>query len=81
MPIGLRKAAAKFQKLMHKILEDHPFIFVYLDIILANSICKRSHEWDLETIFKRLEDAGLIIIIKKSESLKSRSTSWDTSSA
>lgn len=70
MPFGLRNAAATFQRLMDKILEGLPFIFVYLDDILVSSVCEKSHERDLETVFKRLEEAGLVINIKKSEFFK-----------
>ena len=77
MPFGLRNAAATFQRLMDKILEGLPFIFVYLDNNLVSSVCEKSHEQEFETVFKRLEDAGLVINIKKSKFLKSRSTSQD----
>ena len=46
---------------MDKILEGLPLIFVYLDDILVSSVCKKSHKRDLETVFKRLEDASLVI--------------------
>ena len=37
---------------------------------LVSSACEMSHERDLETVFKRLEDADIAINIKKSELFK-----------
>lgn len=65
MPFGLRNAAQTFQRFMNKITSDLPFCFVYIDDILIASTSEDQHKTHLETLFKRLYDAGLEINISK----------------
>ena len=63
--MGLRNSAQSFQRMMDHILADIPDIFIYMDDILVYSRNQQSHMETLETIFKRLQDAGLALSLKK----------------
>ena len=63
--MGLRNSAQSFQRMMDHILADIPDIFIYMDDILVYSRSQQSHMKTLETIFKRLQDAGLALSLKK----------------
>ena len=65
MPFGLRNAAQTFQRLMHNVLQDLPFIFVYLDDILVASRSPEEHLHHLRALFNRLRDNSLIIKLEK----------------
>ena len=67
MPFGLRNAAQTFQRLMHSVLQDLPFLFVYLDDILVASTTEEEHLSHLRTLFTRLGRHGLIINPAKCE--------------
>ena len=43
MPFGLKNSAQAFQRLMDRVLQDLPFIFVYLDDILIASPSLAAH--------------------------------------
>ena len=60
MPFGLKNVAQTFQRLMDSVLQDLPFIFVYLDILIA-STSRAEHMSYLRTLFERLNQHGLII--------------------
>ena len=64
-PFGLKTAAQSFQRLMDEILADIPHVFVYLDDVLVASANHAEHHRDLERLFKRLQDSGLVINAKK----------------
>jgi uncharacterized protein YqgQ len=61
MPFGLTNAPATFQRLMDSILRDliGDFVQVYLDDIIIYSRTWEEHMEHIETIFQRLEKAGL----------------------
>ena len=61
MPFGLKNAAQAFQRLMHSVLRDLTFLFVYLDDILIASTSRAEHLLHLRTLFERLSQHGLII--------------------
>ena len=67
MPFGLRNAAQTFQRLMHSVLQDLPFLFVYLDDILVASTTEEEHLSHLRTLFTRLSQHGLIVNPAKCE--------------
>merc|ERR1712015_37960 len=60
-PFGLKNAAQAFQRLMHRILEDLPFVYVYMDDLLCASTSAYEHAQHLATLFDRLEAHGLIV--------------------
>ena len=64
-PFGLKTAAQSFQRLMDEILADIPHVFVYLDDVLVASATPAEHLRDLERLFKRLQENGLVINAKK----------------
>ena len=65
MPFGLCNAPAAFQRLMQRVLmglnpEESPnFLVVYLDDVLVFSETLEDHLRHLQTVIKRLEEAGL----------------------
>ena len=67
MPFGLKNAAQTFQRLMHSVLQDLPFLFVYLDDILVASTTEEEHLSHLRTLFTRLSQHGLIVNPAKCE--------------
>ena len=64
-PFGLKNAGQDFQRLMDKILGEIPHTFVYLDDILIASSSQEEHLQDLETVFRILEENGLVVNRKK----------------
>ncbi|GBN23680.1 Retrovirus-related Pol polyprotein from transposon 297, partial [Araneus ventricosus] len=64
MPFGLRNAAQTFQRFLDDILRDLN-CFAYLDDILIASIDHASHYRDLEQVFQRLNEKGLVLNIEK----------------
>ncbi|GBO30590.1 Retrovirus-related Pol polyprotein from transposon 297, partial [Araneus ventricosus] len=63
MPFGLRNAAQTFQRFLDDILRDLN-CFAYLGDILIASIDHASHYRDLEQVFQRLNEKGLVLNIK-----------------
>jgi len=61
MPFGLKNAAQRFQRLMDSVLQDRPFLFIYLDDILVASTSKADHLAHLWTLFEWLSQHGLIV--------------------
>ncbi|GBN39220.1 Transposon Tf2-6 polyprotein, partial [Araneus ventricosus] len=64
MPFGLRNAAQTFQRFLDDILRDLN-CFAFLDDILIASIDHASHYRDLEQVFQRLNEKGLVLNIEK----------------
>lgn len=67
MPFGLKNAAQAFQRLMDTTCNGLDCAFVYIDDILIASHDKASHLRDLEALFKRLSDQGLVVNPAKCE--------------
>lgn len=65
MPFGLTNAPKTWQRFIDEILDDLPFIFVYLDDILVFSKSEEEHLQHLQLVFQQLENAGLQINISK----------------
>src|SRR5215470_8795448 len=61
MGFGMRNASQTFQRFMDDLLRDLPFCFVFIDDILIASPDGDAHHSHLNTVFKRLNDAGLRI--------------------
>lgn len=66
MSFGLKKASSTFQRFIHKVLRDLPFIFPYLDDILQAFADEKQHENHLNLVFERLHKYGLRTNISKS---------------
>ena len=64
-PFGLRNAGQTFQRLMDQILQDLPFVFVYLDDILIASQSASEHREHLRQVFERLSENALIVSLEK----------------
>jgi hypothetical protein len=67
MGFGLRNASNTFQKMMDRVTNGLPFIFVYLDDIIVGSPDLASHQQHLQLLFQRLREFGLVINGKKCE--------------
>lgn len=65
MTFGLRNAAQTFQRLMHSIFRDLPFVFPYIDDLLIASKNVNEHLEHLKTVFQRMSEAGLVINLNK----------------
>ena len=62
MPYGLKNAAQCFQRNVHQLLYDMPFAhFLYMDDLIVGSKCKEYHFRDLQCLFQRLKDKGLLL--------------------
>ncbi|GBM36611.1 Retrovirus-related Pol polyprotein from transposon 17.6 [Araneus ventricosus] len=64
IPFDLRNAAQTFQRFLDDILRDLNCV-VYLDDILMASVDHASHYRDLERVFLRLNEKGLVLNIEK----------------
>jgi Reverse transcriptase (RNA-dependent DNA polymerase) len=61
MPFGLRNAGCTFQRLMDRALSGLPGCFWFLDDIITASPDMQQHKLDLQGLFQRLQDNGLVI--------------------
>ena len=59
VPFGLAQAPSYFQQLMNQVLQGLDFAIAYLDDIVIFSNNELEHLQHLETVFKRLQEAGL----------------------
>ena len=59
VPFGLAQAPSYFQQLMNQVLQGLDFAIAYLDDIIIFSNNELDHLKHLETVFKRLQEAGL----------------------
>ena len=65
MPFGLTNAAQTFQRLMDRLFNHLPFVFVYLDDLLVASRSTQEHLDHLRQIFEILAANGLAINLEK----------------
>lgn len=63
--MGLKNAAQSFQRLVITVLEGLPNVFVYLDDTILFDQTKEEHIRSIENVFKRLEENGLTLYLKK----------------
>lgn len=62
MPFGLHRAAAIFQRLVEKLLEAHSeYVAAYIDDVIIYSQTWEEHLEHLETVIKKIKQAGLTI--------------------
>ena len=71
VPFGLAQAPSYFQQLMNQVLQGLDFAIAYLDDIVIFSNNELEHLQHLETVFKRLQDAGLKLKESKCEFFRS----------
>ena len=67
MPFGLRNASATFQRFIDHILEGMPSAIAYVDNIIVFSKTPEDHIKDLNELFTRLRNFGVIINSAKSQ--------------
>ena len=65
LAMGLRNSAQSFQRLITHVLGNIPGIFVYMDDVLIYSKSNAQHRKTIDEIFKRLNDNGMAISLKK----------------
>ena len=65
--MGLQNSAQSFQRVVDCVLDGLENVYAYLDDILVFSKSKADHMATLEKLFKRLDDAGLTLNLKKCE--------------
>jgi len=61
MPFGLRNAAQTFQRMMDRVFNGVPFVFIYLDDILIFSRDRSTHIGHLRHVLDLLDQHGLVI--------------------
>ena len=61
MPFGLRNAAQTFQRFMDEVLRGLPFAYAYVDDVLVASRTLDEHEEQLQTLFARFAEYGIVI--------------------
>ena len=61
MSMGLTNAGQTFQRFINSLLQDLPFVFVYIDDILIFSSSIGEHRAHLRQVFERLQRNRLII--------------------
>ena len=72
VPFGLTQALSYFQQLMNQVLQGLDFAIAYLDDIVIFSKNELEHLQYLETVFKRLNDAGLKLKESKCDFFRSQ---------
>ena len=72
VPFGLAQAPSYFQQLMNQVLQGLDFAIAYLDDIFIFSNNEVEHLQHLETVFKRLQDAGLKLKESKCDFFRSQ---------
>ena len=66
MPFGLMNSCCMFQRKMHEVLGESPFIFCYVDDMLVASRTIQEHKVHLREVFNCLRWAQLTVNIDKS---------------
>ena len=61
MPFGLKSAGQTFQRMMDQVLQGLDCVFVYIDDVLVASPTLEQHMLDLEMVFARLQQHGLLV--------------------
>lgn len=71
LPFGVKPAVSIFQKTVEKVLQDVKGACNYLDDIVVTGKTFEEHLSNLETVFKKLQDAGFTLNIKKCQFFQS----------
>ena len=67
MPYGLRNASQTFQRFINEVLQDLPFVYVYVDDVLIFSANEEEHLFHLQTVFQRFQEYGILLNVTKCE--------------
>ena len=65
MPFGLKNSECTFQRVVHEVLRDLLYLFVYIDDILVSSRTVEEHEQHLWEIFTHLRENNLTVTMEK----------------
>ena len=65
MPFGLMNSGCTFQRVIHEVLRDLPYLFIYIDDILVGSRSLEEHEQHLSEVFTRIRENCLTVNLKK----------------
>ncbi|GFV61284.1 retrovirus-related Pol polyprotein from transposon 17.6 [Trichonephila clavipes] len=61
MTFGLRNAAQTMQRFIDSIIRDIPCCYAYVDDLLIASVDHESHKRDLDLVFRKLGEHGIIV--------------------
>ena len=64
MPFGLKNSECTFQRVLHEVLLDLPYLFVYIADILVSSRTVEEHEQHLWEIFTHLRENNLTVTME-----------------
>ena len=67
MPFGLKNATGAFQRMMMQVLRGMKGVKVYVDDVIIGTKSEEGHLELVEAVLKRLEEAGLVCKLNKSE--------------
>ena len=65
MPFGLMNSGCTFQRVVHEVLRDLPYLYVYVDDILVILPTIEEHKLHLQEVFTRLRE-NLTVNLEKS---------------
>jgi len=65
LPFGVSSAPRIFQRVMECLLRGIPGVVVHLDNMLVTGPSDKQHLSTLDKVFQRLKEAGLKLIMKK----------------
>ncbi|GBM97987.1 Pro-Pol polyprotein [Araneus ventricosus] len=60
MTFGLRNAAQTMQRYIDSIIRDIPSCYAYVDDLLIASLVQESHKSDLDLVFRKLSERGIV---------------------
>ncbi|GBM50424.1 Retrovirus-related Pol polyprotein from transposon opus [Araneus ventricosus] len=66
MTFGLRNAAQTMQRYIDSIIRDIPSCYAYVDDLLISSVDQESHKSDLDLVFSKLSEHGIVVNPQKS---------------
>ena len=72
MPYGLRNAPATFQRLMDRVTDGLTHCVVYIDDVVIYDTTWEEHLTNVDALFARLHDAGLVVNLEKCEFVQAR---------
>ncbi|GBL86025.1 hypothetical protein AVEN_89082-1 [Araneus ventricosus] len=61
MTCGLRNAAQTIQRYIDSIIRDIPSCYAYVDDLLTVSTDQESHKSDLDLVFSKLSEHGIVV--------------------
>ena len=65
MPFGLKNAAQRFQRLMDRIYQGLPYVFIYLHNVMVARRSRKLHLEHLGVVLDLLVQNGLILNLDK----------------